>query len=195
MCSNRQGAHIFWGTSSVLLPPRFDLRVSRVQGYLWKKGQLRRNWSERWFMLKPSSLSYYMSEERKEKKGSIVLDKHCCVEVQPGPLSLGTADPSHPWKGGRPKNTQFHIHEYGRASPVDEARRIRWDMGGNAVLCPVPAGAARQGWEEVHVLCEDLIPHLRDERLRHSAAPGVDTRSVPTPRPFPGCPMPPACPH
>ncbi|NXY38624.1 DEFI6 protein, partial [Pomatorhinus ruficollis] len=52
-------------------------------GYLWKKGQLRRNWSERWFMLKPSSLSYYMSEERKEKKGSIVLDKHCCVEVLP----------------------------------------------------------------------------------------------------------------
>ncbi|XP_019402295.1 PREDICTED: differentially expressed in FDCP 6 homolog [Crocodylus porosus] len=53
------------------------------QGYLWKKGQLRRNWSERWFTLKPSSLSYYMSEERKEKKGSIVLDKHCCVEVLP----------------------------------------------------------------------------------------------------------------
>lgn len=23
-----------------------------------------------------------MSEERKEKKGSITLDKHCCVEVQ-----------------------------------------------------------------------------------------------------------------
>ncbi|XP_042740379.1 differentially expressed in FDCP 6 homolog [Lagopus leucura] len=53
------------------------------QGYLWKKGQLRRNWSERWFMLKPSALSYYVSEERKEKKGSITLDKHCCVEVLP----------------------------------------------------------------------------------------------------------------
>lgn len=38
-------------------------------------------------MLKPSVLSYYMSEERKEKKGSIALDKHCCVEVQPGPHS------------------------------------------------------------------------------------------------------------
>ncbi|KFQ09903.1 Differentially expressed in FDCP 6, partial [Leptosomus discolor] len=61
----------------------FDPRVSRAQGYLWKKGQLRRNWSERWFMLKPSVLSYYMSEERKEKKGSITLDKHCCVEVLP----------------------------------------------------------------------------------------------------------------
>ncbi|NXH54356.1 DEFI6 protein, partial [Rhabdornis inornatus] len=64
-------------------PPHFDFHVSWVQGYLWKKGQLRRNWSERWFMLKPSVLSYYMSEERKEKKGSITLDKHCCVEVLP----------------------------------------------------------------------------------------------------------------
>ncbi|KAM8795902.1 differentially expressed in FDCP 6 homolog [Eudromia elegans] len=53
------------------------------QGYLWKKGQLRRTWSERWFTLKPSALSYYTSEERKEKKGSIPLDKHCCVEVLP----------------------------------------------------------------------------------------------------------------
>ncbi|NXF57228.1 DEFI6 protein, partial [Ciccaba nigrolineata] len=64
-------------------PTLFLIPVSRAQGYLWKKGQLRRNWSERWFTLKPSVLSYYMSEERKEKKGSITLDKHCCVEVLP----------------------------------------------------------------------------------------------------------------
>ncbi|NXX74980.1 DEFI6 protein, partial [Urocolius indicus] len=63
--------------------PGFDGCVFWLQGYLWKKGHLRRNWSERWFMLKPCVLSYYMSEERKEKKGSIVLDKHCCVEVLP----------------------------------------------------------------------------------------------------------------
>ncbi|XP_059806561.1 differentially expressed in FDCP 6-like isoform X3 [Hypanus sabinus] len=51
------------------------------QGYLWKKGQLRRNWTERWFILKPSTLSYFVSEDRKEKKGSIPLDRNCCVEV------------------------------------------------------------------------------------------------------------------
>ncbi|XP_061488310.1 differentially expressed in FDCP 6 homolog [Rhineura floridana] len=53
------------------------------QGYLWKKGHLRRNWSERWFTLKPSDLSYYVSEERKEKKGSISLDRNSCVEILP----------------------------------------------------------------------------------------------------------------
>ncbi|XP_039604567.1 differentially expressed in FDCP 6 homolog [Polypterus senegalus] len=53
------------------------------QGYLWKKGQLRRNWTERWFTLRPSLLAYYVSEDRKEKKGCILLDKNCCVEVLP----------------------------------------------------------------------------------------------------------------
>lgn len=53
------------------------------EGYLWKKGHLRRNWTERWFCLKPRVLSYYTSEDRKECKGSIELDQNCCVEVLP----------------------------------------------------------------------------------------------------------------
>ena len=53
-----------------------------VQGYLWKKGQLRRNWKERWFTLRPSNLSYYTGEDRKDCQGNIVLDGNCCVEVR-----------------------------------------------------------------------------------------------------------------
>ncbi|CAB1336776.1 unnamed protein product [Coregonus sp. 'balchen'] len=53
------------------------------EGYLWKKGQLRRNWKERWFTLRPSTLAYYTSEDRKESQGSIALDGNCCVEVLP----------------------------------------------------------------------------------------------------------------
>ncbi|KAK5894566.1 hypothetical protein CesoFtcFv8_011248 [Champsocephalus esox] len=53
------------------------------EGYLWKKGQLRRNWKERWFTLRPSSLSYYTGEDRKDCQGNIVLDGNCCVEVLP----------------------------------------------------------------------------------------------------------------
>uniref|UniRef100_A0A3Q0QWC3 DEF6 guanine nucleotide exchange factor a n=1 Tax=Amphilophus citrinellus TaxID=61819 RepID=A0A3Q0QWC3_AMPCI len=53
------------------------------EGYLWKKGQLRRNWKERWFTLKPSNLSYYTGEDRKECQGNIALDENCCVEVLP----------------------------------------------------------------------------------------------------------------
>ncbi|XP_020341450.2 differentially expressed in FDCP 6 homolog isoform X1 [Oncorhynchus kisutch] len=53
------------------------------QGYLWKKGHLRRNWNERWFSLQPSTLHYYVSEDRKECKGCIELSHNCCVEVLP----------------------------------------------------------------------------------------------------------------
>lgn len=51
------------------------------EGYLWKKGHLRRNWTERWFCLKPGSFSYYASEDGKECKGVIEMDQNCCVEV------------------------------------------------------------------------------------------------------------------
>ncbi|KAM4797095.1 differentially expressed in FDCP 6 homolog [Rhinophrynus dorsalis] len=53
------------------------------QGYLLKKANLRRTWTERWFVLKPSTLCYYISEECKERKGSITIDKECGVEVLP----------------------------------------------------------------------------------------------------------------
>uniref|UniRef100_A0A6Q2YIW5 PH domain-containing protein n=1 Tax=Esox lucius TaxID=8010 RepID=A0A6Q2YIW5_ESOLU len=53
------------------------------EGYLWKKGQLRRNWKERWFTLRPSILSYYTTEERKDCQGNIPLDKNCFVDVLP----------------------------------------------------------------------------------------------------------------
>ncbi|XP_049579667.1 switch-associated protein 70b isoform X1 [Syngnathus scovelli] len=51
------------------------------QGYMLKKGHKRKNWTERWFTLKPNSISYYASEDLTEKKGDILLDEHCSVEA------------------------------------------------------------------------------------------------------------------
>ncbi|XP_018429012.1 PREDICTED: switch-associated protein 70 [Nanorana parkeri] len=53
------------------------------QGYLWKKGHKRKNWTERWFVLKPNVMTYYTSEDLKDKKGDIILDSNCCVESLP----------------------------------------------------------------------------------------------------------------
>ncbi|TDG96610.1 hypothetical protein EPR50_G00230650 [Perca flavescens] len=53
------------------------------RGYMWKKGHVRRNWTERWFVLKPSSVTYYVSEDLKDKKGEIQLNKGCVVETIP----------------------------------------------------------------------------------------------------------------
>ncbi|XP_041636284.1 differentially expressed in FDCP 6 homolog isoform X2 [Cheilinus undulatus] len=53
------------------------------RGYMWKKGHVRRNWTERWFVLKPFSMAYYVSENLKDKRGEILLDKSCVVEPIP----------------------------------------------------------------------------------------------------------------
>ncbi|XP_076589615.1 switch-associated protein 70b [Chaetodon auriga] len=50
------------------------------QGYMLKKGHKRKNWTERWFVLKPNSISYYVSEDLADQKGDILLDGKCCVE-------------------------------------------------------------------------------------------------------------------
>ncbi|KAM6973552.1 switch-associated protein 70b [Aplochiton taeniatus] len=53
------------------------------QGYMMKKGHKRKNWMERWFVLRPTFISYYVSEDLAEKKGDIALDGNCCVESLP----------------------------------------------------------------------------------------------------------------
>ncbi|XP_029598744.1 differentially expressed in FDCP 6-like isoform X4 [Salmo trutta] len=53
------------------------------RGYMWKKGHVRRNWMERWFVLRPSFMAYYAREDLKDKKGEILLDQNCVVEAIP----------------------------------------------------------------------------------------------------------------
>uniref|UniRef100_UPI0037E7BE1E switch-associated protein 70-like n=1 Tax=Semicossyphus pulcher TaxID=241346 RepID=UPI0037E7BE1E len=53
------------------------------QGYMMKKGHKRKNWTERWFVLRPNSMSYYVCEDLVELKGDITLDQTCCVESLP----------------------------------------------------------------------------------------------------------------
>lgn len=67
--------------SSLLVPFYLFLIHFIHQGYLLKKGHVRRNWQERWFVLKPSSLAYFVSEDLKEKKGEVLLEENCVVEV------------------------------------------------------------------------------------------------------------------
>uniref|UniRef100_H3D898 Switch-associated protein 70 n=1 Tax=Tetraodon nigroviridis TaxID=99883 RepID=H3D898_TETNG len=50
------------------------------QGYMMKKGHRRKNWNERWFVLRPDSMSYYVSEDLAEWKGDIFLDESSIVE-------------------------------------------------------------------------------------------------------------------
>ncbi|XP_056613380.1 switch-associated protein 70 isoform X2 [Triplophysa dalaica] len=53
------------------------------QGYMTKKGHKRKNWTERWFELHLTYISYYVNEDLVEQKGCISLDRNSCVESLP----------------------------------------------------------------------------------------------------------------
>ncbi|CAL8380459.1 unnamed protein product [Arctogadus glacialis] len=53
------------------------------QGYVMKKGHKMKIWSERWFILRSNTLSYYLSEDLVDKRGDVVLDQNSSVESLP----------------------------------------------------------------------------------------------------------------
>ncbi|XP_043564855.1 differentially expressed in FDCP 6-like isoform X2 [Chiloscyllium plagiosum] len=72
-----------WCLFNFLSEDKYPLVMVCEEGYMWKKGNVRRNWNERWFVLKPSKLDYYLNEDLKEKKGEIHLDMDSSVEMLP----------------------------------------------------------------------------------------------------------------
>lgn len=48
-----------------------ERKNSIKEGFLMKKGQRRRNWKQRWFVLNENSFSYYSSPTKDQLKGSI----------------------------------------------------------------------------------------------------------------------------
>ncbi|CAL8243686.1 unnamed protein product [Lota lota] len=53
------------------------------QGYVMKKGHKMKIWSERWFILRSNTLSYYLCEDLVDKRGDVVLDQNSSVESLP----------------------------------------------------------------------------------------------------------------
>ncbi|XP_041072014.1 differentially expressed in FDCP 6 homolog isoform X2 [Carcharodon carcharias] len=80
---SERDAFKLWCLFNFLSEDKYPLVVVQEEGYMWKKGQVRRNWNERWFVLKASHIHYYVNENLKEKKGEIHLDMDSTVEVLP----------------------------------------------------------------------------------------------------------------
>ncbi|XP_030646177.1 switch-associated protein 70b [Chanos chanos] len=113
------------------------------QGYMMKKGHKRKNWTERWFVLRPNSISYYVSEDLKEKKGDIVLNENCCVESLPDKegkrclFYVKCSDKSYEINASDKKKKQEWIQaiqtcitllKLGRQAPHREARQKRREL-------------------------------------------------------------------
>ncbi|KAK2894632.1 hypothetical protein QQF64_012480 [Cirrhinus molitorella] len=113
------------------------------QGYMLKKGHKRKNWTERWFLLKPNLISYYVSEDLTEKKGDILLDGNCCVESLPDKegkkclFYVKCSDKSFEISASDKKKKQEWIQaiqtcitllKVGRPAPHHEARQKRREL-------------------------------------------------------------------
>ncbi|KAM9807836.1 switch-associated protein 70b [Neosynchiropus ocellatus] len=113
------------------------------QGYMMKKGHKRKNWTERWFVLKPNLIYYYVSEDLTEKKGDIVLDGNYTVESladkegkkclfmikspqKSFEISASDKKKKHEWM--QAIQTCVTVLRQGRQAPHREARRKRREM-------------------------------------------------------------------
>ncbi|XP_041705710.1 switch-associated protein 70 isoform X2 [Coregonus clupeaformis] len=113
------------------------------QGYMMKKGHKRKNWTERWFLLRPNSISYYVSENLAEKKGDIVLNGNCSVESLPDKegkkclFYIKCSDKSYEINASDKKRKQEWIQaiqmcisllKLGRSAPHCESRQKRREL-------------------------------------------------------------------
>ncbi|KAL1251922.1 hypothetical protein QQF64_019718 [Cirrhinus molitorella] len=131
------------------------------EGYLWKKGHLRRNWTERWFCLKPGSLSYYVGEDCKDCKGVIEMDQNCCVEV------LSDRDGKRCMFCVKTLNKTFEI------SAPDSRQRQEW-------ITAIQTGLrlSADGRVSLHEELKARRRELREERERRRALRAEETRRL-----------------
>ncbi|XP_036716724.1 switch-associated protein 70 [Balaenoptera musculus] len=113
------------------------------QGYMMKKGHRRKNWTERWFVLKPNIISYYVSEDLKDKKGDILLDENCCVESLPDKdgkkclflikcfdktFEISASDKKKKQEWIQAIHSTIHLLKMGSPPPHKEARQRRKEL-------------------------------------------------------------------
>ncbi|KAM9375651.1 switch-associated protein 70b isoform 2-T2 [Pholidichthys leucotaenia] len=113
------------------------------QGYMMKKGHKRKNWTERWFVLMPNTIFYYVGEDLAEKKGDIPLDGSCRVEplqdkegkkclflVKSSTKSfeISASDKKKKQEWIQAIQTSVNLLRQGRLAPHREARQKRRDL-------------------------------------------------------------------
>ncbi|KAI0749723.1 hypothetical protein C8Q80DRAFT_1218803 [Daedaleopsis nitida] len=72
-----------WRTQDITLSQRGALDETVIKaGYLWKKGERRKTWKKRWFVLRPAHLAFYKtSAEYKLLRLLDLADVHSCTQI------------------------------------------------------------------------------------------------------------------
>uniref|UniRef100_A0A2K5QYR9 Switch-associated protein 70 n=1 Tax=Cebus imitator TaxID=2715852 RepID=A0A2K5QYR9_CEBIM len=122
---------------------RIYIAFNLSQGYMMKKGHRRKNWTERWFVLKPNIISYYVSEDLNDKKGDILLDENCCVESLPDKdgkkclflvkcfdktFEISASDKKKKQEWIQAIHSTIHLLKLGSPPPHKEARQRRKEL-------------------------------------------------------------------
>ncbi|XP_068168508.1 switch-associated protein 70b [Antennarius striatus] len=113
------------------------------QGYMMKKGHKRKNWTERWFVLKPDTISYYVGEDLANQKGDIMLNKLSNVESLPDrdgkkclflikspqkSFEISASDKKKKQEWMQAVQTCVTLLRQNRPAPHREARQRRWEL-------------------------------------------------------------------
>ncbi|KAG6841431.1 hypothetical protein C0991_011101 [Blastosporella zonata] len=72
-----------WKSADVRGRPRHSVDESVIKsGYLWKKGERRKTWKKRWFVLRPAHLAYYKNSAEYQLLRLLELsDVHSCTRI------------------------------------------------------------------------------------------------------------------
>ena len=65
----------------VMLKNIFLTKLSYLAGMLLKRGYKVKHWKERWCVMTPREIKYYVTANEKDLKGVIEFDADCTVEV------------------------------------------------------------------------------------------------------------------
>ncbi|KAF9532463.1 hypothetical protein CPB83DRAFT_846830 [Crepidotus variabilis] len=80
---DEEGGEGEWKTADIRTNVRnsLDEKVLKA-GYLWKKGERRKTWKKRWFVLRPAHIAYYKSSKEYQLLRLLELsDVHSCTQV------------------------------------------------------------------------------------------------------------------
>ncbi|OCH93034.1 PH-domain-containing protein [Obba rivulosa] len=135
-----------WHVADTLARPRGSLDESITKtGYLWKKGERRKTWKKRWFVLRPAHLAFYKtSAEYKLLRLLDLSEIHSCtpVALKKHANTLGLVSPTRTFylQAATPQEVQEWV------KAINEARTVLLTTSTqNSASSPIPIPRSTSG--------------------------------------------------
>lgn len=85
ICHSEEGRKFTKGSSSTMDEKQLDLHIASKEGYLVKRGAIRKNWKKRWFLIQKNHLIYFENHKSTNPRrvidlnDAISMDEEMCV--------------------------------------------------------------------------------------------------------------------